>query len=80
MDGCKSLTAGLNFTPSPEETLDGARRRFLSPKARLVTFIGDDLDQNKELAEALRKRYEVTLGRAVQVVPRLSRLGFSARS
>jgi hypothetical protein len=26
--------AGLNFTPSPEETLDGARRRFLSPKAR----------------------------------------------
>ena len=50
--------AGLDFTPSPEETVDGARRRFVSPKVKLVTFEDDDLDQNEDLEAALRKRYE----------------------
>jgi hypothetical protein len=53
--------AGLDFTPSPEETVDGARRRFVSPKVKLVTFEDDDLDQNEELEAALRKRYETVV-------------------
>jgi hypothetical protein len=52
--------AGLAFTPSPEETMEGARRRFVSPKVRFVSFGDDDLDQNAELAAALRKRFELT--------------------
>ena len=51
----------MDFTPSPEETVDGARRRFVSPKVKLVTFEDDDLDQNEELEAALRKRYETVV-------------------
>jgi len=56
-----ATAAGLAFTPSPEETLEDARRQFASPKVRFVSFGDDDLDQNDELAAALRRRYEVTL-------------------
>ena len=50
--------AGLDFTPSPEETLDAAKRRFVSPRVKLVTFQDDDLDQNDELEANLRRRFE----------------------
>lgn len=56
-----AAAAGLAFTPSPEETMDGAKRRFNSPRVKLVSFSDDDLDQNDELAVALRKRYEMTV-------------------
>lgn len=55
-----AAAAGLTFVPSPEETLEGTRRRFDSPKVRLVRFRDDDLDQNAELEAALRKRFEMT--------------------
>jgi len=64
-----AAAAGLDFTPSPQETMDGARRRFVSSKVRLVSFTDDDLDQNDQLAEALIKRYEVTLGCAPGTAP-----------
>ena len=38
--------AGLDFTPSPSETLERAKRGFDSPRVRLVKFDEDDLDQN----------------------------------
>jgi hypothetical protein len=53
-----AAAAGLDFTPSPEETLDDAKRRFVSPRVKLVTFEDDDLDQNDELEVNLRKRFE----------------------
>lgn len=55
-----AAAAGLVFVPSPEDTLEGTRRRFDSPKVRLVRFRDDDLDQNTELEAALRKRFEMT--------------------
>ena len=53
--------AGLSFTPSPEETIDGVKRRFSSTRVRLVSFKDDDLDQNDELETALRKRFEMVV-------------------
>jgi len=53
-----AAAAGLDFTPSPEETLDAAKRRFVSPRVKLVTFQDDDLDQNDELEANLRRRFE----------------------
>lgn len=55
--------AGLEFTPTPEETLARARRKFVSPRTRLVKLKDDDLDQNAELLEALQKRFEVYPGK-----------------
>lgn len=49
---------GLDFTPSPSETMEATRRRFESPKVRLVKFENDDLDQNADLEEALNNRYK----------------------
>ena len=53
-----AAAAGLDFTPSPEEMLDAAKRRFVSPRVKLVTFQDDDLDQNDELEANLRRRFE----------------------
>jgi hypothetical protein len=50
--------AGLDFTPGPAETLERAKRGFDSPRVRLVKFDEDDLDQNAELEETLRRRFE----------------------
>ena len=50
--------AGLDFTPSPSETLERAKRGFDSPRVRLVKFDEDDLDQNEELEQTLRRRFE----------------------
>lgn len=55
--------AGLEFTPNPEETLARARRKYSSPRTRLVKLKDDDLDQNAELMEALQKRFEVYPGK-----------------
>ncbi|EEH60434.1 uncharacterized protein MICPUCDRAFT_6513, partial [Micromonas pusilla CCMP1545] len=52
--------AGLDFTPSPAETLERAKRGFESPRATLLSFEEDDLDQNDELMEVLRHRYAMT--------------------
>jgi len=59
--------AGLDFTPSPEETLEGARRRFESGKVRFVTFEDDDLDENDALEREVRKRYETSVAGAAPV-------------
>ena len=50
--------AGLDFTPGPSETLERAKRGFDSPRVRLVKFDEDDLDQNEELEQTLRRRFE----------------------
>ena len=54
--------AGLDFKPSPEETLDRVRHRFASKRTRLVKFKDDDLDQNAELVDALNERFQVYPG------------------
>ena len=54
--------AGLDFKPSPEETLDRVRHRFASRRTRLVKFKEDDLDQNAELVDALNERFKVYPG------------------
>ena len=53
--------AGLDFTPGPAETLERAKRGFDSPRVRLVKFDEDDLDQNAELEETLRRRFETAV-------------------
>lgn len=53
-----AAAAGLEFVPSPQETLSRAKRSWKSPKALLVTYDKDDLDQNAQLAETLAARVE----------------------
>ena len=55
--------AGLEFVPTPKETLERARTRFVSRRTRLIKFKNDDLDQNRELMEALEMRFKVYPGR-----------------
>ena len=55
--------AGLEFEPTPEETLERARTRFVSRRTRLIKFKKDDLDQNDQLLEALKARFKVYPGR-----------------
>lgn len=55
--------AGLEFVPTPKETLERARTRFVSRRTRLIKFKNDDLDQNRELMEALETRFKVYPGR-----------------
>jgi hypothetical protein len=38
-----AAAAGLDFTPSPEETLDDAKRRFVSPRVARATLQGNHL-------------------------------------
>ena len=45
--------AGLEFTPNPAETMSRAGANWASPRALLVTYDSDDLDQNAALAAAL---------------------------
>lgn len=53
-----AAVAGLEFVPSPPETLARAKRSWGSPKALLVTYNKDDLDQNSQLAQTLAARAE----------------------
>jgi hypothetical protein len=48
-----AAAAGLEFVPSPEETLRLARADYRTAKTLLVKFTADDLDQNAELLAAL---------------------------
>lgn len=54
--------AGFEFKPSPEETLARVRARYSARKTRLLSFRDDELDQNVELAEALKARFAVYPG------------------
>lgn len=51
-----AAVAGLEFVPSPSETLARAKHSWSSPKALLVTYNKDDLDQNAQLAETIAAR------------------------
>jgi len=53
-----AAAAGLEFTPAPAETLSRVRERFATPRALLVRFENDELDQNTELLFAMQKRSE----------------------
>ena len=55
--------AGLEFKPTPAQTLERCRTRFASKRVRLIKFKDDDLDQNDELLEVLRERMKVYPGR-----------------
>lgn len=59
-----AAAAGLEFVPSPPETLARAKRSWASPKTLLVTYEKDDLDQNAQLAATLAERAKAAAGAA----------------